>query len=91
MDVDFGPSKKIKKFRNFLSKYLDKSICLKHGLLFLRAGFCPNTGVADNTGAVAVQWQITLAVADNISIFRAVLATPLRIIKKQICLISFFQ
>jgi hypothetical protein len=53
---------------------------------YLSPEFRPSTSVADNTGAVAVQWQITLAVADNILLIRAVLSVSLRILKKQICL-----
>jgi hypothetical protein len=51
---------------------------------YLSPEFRPSTSVADNTGAVAVQWL--LAVADNILLIRAVLSVSLRILKKQICL-----
>lgn len=32
---------------------------------YLKPGSRPRTSVADNTGCVVVQWQITLDVADN--------------------------
>jgi hypothetical protein len=58
---------------------------------YLKSGFCPSTSVADNTGDVAVQWQITLAVADNILIFTAVSVMSLSIFKRQIYLKPYFQ
>ena len=54
--------------------------------LYLKPGFCPRICVADNMVAVAVQWQITLDMTDNISIFRAILVMSLSILKRQIYL-----